>query len=33
LSLVTLSTIGGIQNDFWAYGTFGAKHAPILGQD
>jgi hypothetical protein len=23
-------TIGCIQNNFWAYGTFGANHAPIL---
>jgi hypothetical protein len=24
------STIGCIQNEFWAYGMFGANHAPIL---
>jgi hypothetical protein len=24
------STIGCIQNDFWAYGTFGTNHTPIL---
>jgi hypothetical protein len=24
------STIGCVQNDFWAFGTFGANHAPIL---
>jgi hypothetical protein len=27
------SSIGCIQNDFWAYGTFGANRAPILNQD
>jgi hypothetical protein len=27
------SSIGSIQNDFWAYGTFGANHACILRQD
>jgi hypothetical protein len=27
------STIGCIQNDFWAFGTFGTNHAPILSQD
>jgi hypothetical protein len=27
------STIGCVQNDFWAYGTFGANRAPILCQD
>jgi hypothetical protein len=27
------SSIGCIQNDFWAYGTFDANHAPILLQD
>ena len=27
------STIWCIQNDFWAYGTFGANRAPILRQD
>jgi hypothetical protein len=27
------STIGSIQDYFWAYGTFGANHAPILRQD
>ena len=27
------SSIGRIQNDFWAYGTFGANCAPILCQD
>jgi hypothetical protein len=27
------STIGCVQNDFWAYGTFGANRAPILYQD
>jgi hypothetical protein len=25
-----LSTIGCVQNDLWAYDTFGANHAPIL---
>jgi hypothetical protein len=24
------SSIGCVKNDFWAYGTFGANHAPIL---
>jgi hypothetical protein len=24
------STIGCVQNDFWAYGTFGLNHAPML---
>jgi hypothetical protein len=24
------STIWSVQNDFWAYGTFGTNHAPIL---
>jgi hypothetical protein len=28
----TRSTIGCVQNDFWAYGTFGANRAPILHQ-
>jgi hypothetical protein len=28
--LPSLSTIGCVQYDFWAYGTFGANHAPIL---
>jgi hypothetical protein len=28
LSLVTWSTIGCIQNNYWAYGTFGANRAP-----
>jgi hypothetical protein len=27
------STIRCVQNVFWAYGTFGANHAPILHQD
>jgi hypothetical protein len=27
------SSIGCVQNDFWAYGTFGAYCAPILNQD
>jgi hypothetical protein len=27
------SSIGCVQNDFWAYGTFAAKRAPILNQD
>jgi hypothetical protein len=27
------STIRYVQNDFWAYGTFGANLAPILHQD
>jgi hypothetical protein len=27
------SSIGCVQNGFWAYGTFGANHAPILCQD
>jgi hypothetical protein len=27
------STIGCIQNDFPAYGMFGANHAPILRSD
>jgi hypothetical protein len=27
------STIGCVQNDFWAYGTFSANRAPILLQD
>jgi hypothetical protein len=27
------STIGCVQNDFWAYGTFSANCAPILLQD
>jgi hypothetical protein len=27
------STIGCVQNDFWAYGTFGANRAAILRQD
>jgi hypothetical protein len=26
------STIGCVQNDFWAYGKFGTNHAPILHQ-
>jgi hypothetical protein len=26
-------SIGCVQNDFWAYGTFDANHAPILHQD
>jgi hypothetical protein len=26
------STIGSVQNNLWAYGTFGANHAPILQQ-
>jgi hypothetical protein len=33
LRLVTRSNIGCVQNDFWAYGTFGANRAPILRQD
>jgi hypothetical protein len=34
LSYVKINTaIGCVQNDFWAYGTFGANHAPILCQD
>jgi hypothetical protein len=28
----TGSTIGCVQNDFWAYEMFGANHAPILRQ-
>jgi hypothetical protein len=28
-----LSTIGCIQNDFWADGIFSANRAPILHQD
>jgi hypothetical protein len=27
------SSIGCVQNDFWAYGTLGTKRAPILRQD
>jgi hypothetical protein len=27
------SSIGCVQNDFWAYRTFGTNHAPILHQD
>jgi hypothetical protein len=27
------STIGCVQNDFWAYGTFGANHTPNLRLD
>jgi hypothetical protein len=27
------STIGCAQNDFWAYGTFGANRAPIMHRD
>jgi hypothetical protein len=27
------SSIGCVQNNFWAYGTFGANRAPILNQD
>jgi hypothetical protein len=27
------SSIGCVQNDFWAYGMFGANHATILHQD
>jgi hypothetical protein len=27
------SSIGCVQNNFWAYGMFGANHAPILRQD
>jgi hypothetical protein len=27
------STIGYVQNNFWAYATFGANRAPILTQD
>jgi hypothetical protein len=29
-SLTPKSTIDCVQNDFWAYRTFGANHAPIL---
>jgi hypothetical protein len=29
-ALSSRSTIGCVQNDFWAYGTFGANHGPIL---
>jgi hypothetical protein len=25
-------SIGGIKNDFWAYGPFGANRAPVLRQ-
>jgi hypothetical protein len=27
------NSIGCVQNDFWAYGMFGANFAPILHQD
>jgi hypothetical protein len=27
------STIRCVQNDFWAYGTFGTNRAPIIPQD
>jgi hypothetical protein len=27
------SSIGCVQNDFWAYGTFGANRAPVMNQD
>jgi hypothetical protein len=27
------SSIGSVQNDFWACGTFGVNHVPILHQD
>jgi hypothetical protein len=27
------SSIGYVQNDFWAYGSFGTNNAPILNQD
>jgi hypothetical protein len=27
------SSIGCVENDFWAYGTFGANRAPISNQD
>jgi hypothetical protein len=30
---VTRSTIRSVQNDLWAYGTFGASCAPMLCQD
>jgi hypothetical protein len=30
LSLVTRSTIRCIQNNFWAYGTYGTNYAPIM---
>jgi hypothetical protein len=30
LSCVKISTIGCVQNDFWAYGMFSTNHAPIL---
>jgi hypothetical protein len=33
LSLVTRCTTGYVQNDFWAYGTFGANRALVLSQD
>ena len=33
LTLVPRSTIGCSQNDFQAYGTFGANHAPISRGD
>jgi hypothetical protein len=27
------SSFGCVQDDFWAYGTFGTNRAPILRQD